>query len=384
MKFACVELYTKSGRIWDGARQQPNYLCDPSEIDNASFGCWTSALKGEHVPLLWFKFRKPMRRFYHGQMAPRMSKFNYAGYSIISRLFNNAFEDFNNLDYLSKFDVVLVVVHDYSIRAMAKFVTAAKKLQKKPIILGAFGVTLNFMREALKEPENFKHFKIFIDNCDVFVNYYHEAISDYLKLFTSTPVVNFPQFYPFEFAKSFFTPIDGKEQVIFISGHSQRTDHVASMLVARKVQELHPEFTIELVGRPKQSLEPLQGANFRVAPFQRRWADYMEKTKKNYLVLDLDNTWTLGRVVRDAAAVGSPCIGLNSGSQASLFPDLVCRDIIDTDKAIELGAKLIEDKSFYRGVQRKAFEKLEECSFENSVKRLHNMLKEYAGADFSQ
>jgi len=383
MKFACVELYTKSGKIWDGGKEQPNYLCDPSKIDNASFGCWTSALKGEHIPLLWFKFRKPMRKFYHSQMAPRMSRFNYAGYSIISRLFNNAFENFNNLDYLSNFDVVLVVVHDYSIRAMAKFVTAAKRLQKRPIIIGAFGVTLNFMREALKVPENFKHFKIFIDNCDLFANYYHEAISEYLGLYTKTPIVNFPQFYPFEFAKSYFTSLEEKEKVIFISGHSQRTDHVASMLIARKIQERHPNFTIELVGRPRQSVEPLAGANFRVAPFQRLWINYLEKTRKNYLVIDMDNTWTLGRVARDAAAVGSPCIGLNSGSQASLFPDLVCGDIVDTNKAVELGTKIIEDKNFYQEVQKRAFGGLEACSFENSVKRLKEVLREYTGASFS-
>lgn len=383
MKFACVELYTKSGKIWDGGKEQPNYLCDPSKIDNASFGCWTSALKGEHIPLLWFKFKKPMRNFYHGQVAPRMSRLNYSGYSIISRLFNNAFEDFNNIGYLSNFDVALVVVHDYSIRAMAKFVSAAKKLQKKPVIIGAFGVTLNFMREALKDPENFKHFKIFIDSCDLFINYYHEAISEYLKLYTNTPIVNFPQFYPFEFAKSFFTTLEEKEKVIFVSGHSQRTDHVASMLIAKKIQELHPDFTIELVGRPKQNVEPLRGADFRVAPFQRLWINYLEKSRKNYLVIDMDNTWTLGRVVRDAAAIGSPCIGLNSGSQASLFPDLVCGDIVDTAKAIELGTKLIEDKDFYKRVQRNAFEKLEACSFENSIKRLNKVLKENIGANFS-
>jgi len=354
MKFACVELYTKSGKIWDGAREKPNYLCDPREIDNASFGCWTSALKGEHVPLLWFKFRKPMRKLYHSLLAPRMSRFNYAGYSLISRLFNRAFEDFHNLEYLSKFDVILVVVHDYSIRAMAKFVTAAKKLQKRPIILGAFGVTLNFMREALKDQEKFKYFKIFIDNCEIFVNYYHEAISDYLKLYTNTPIVNFPQFYPYEFAKSFFVPRREKEKVIFVSGHTQRTDHVASLLIAKKIQERYPDFLIEVIGRPKHNLEPLKESKFKVIPFSRLWVDYLRNTCKAYITIDMDNTWTLGRVVRDSAVVGTPCIGLNSGSQKILFPELACSDI-----------------------QQKAFKRLEDCSFENSVKRLNAVLKNY-------
>jgi len=378
MKFACVELYTKSGRIWDGAREKPNYLCDPSVIDNASFGSWTSALKGEHVPLLWFKLRKPLRQVYHDQIAPRMAKFNYAKYSIISRLFNRALGEFHNLEYLSKFDVVLVIVHDYSIRAMAKFVTSAKKLQEKPVILSAFGNTLYHFREAWKNPESFRDFKLFIDNCDIFINYFNTALPGYLKLYTDTPIVNFPQFYPYEFAKSFFVPREKKEKVIFVSGHTMRTDNISSLLIAKKLQELYPNFLIKVAHRPLNNLEPLKNSRFKVSPFLK-WTDYLKHSRKDYMIIDMDNTWTLGRLVRDAAAVGTPCIGLNSGSQENLFPDLVCSDIVDTKRAIDLGIKLIENRKFYEMVQRKAFKRLEAYSYENSVKRLNRILKEYAG-----
>ena len=97
------------------------------------------------------------------------------------------------------------------------------------------------------------------------------------------------------------------------------------------------------------------------------------------MIIDMDNAWTLGRLVRDAAAVGTPCIGLNSGSQENLFPDLTCSDIVDTKKAVNLGIKLIKDRKFYEMVQRKAFKRLEAYSYENSVKRLNKVLKECAG-----
>ena len=378
MKFACVELYTKSGKIWDGAKEKPNYLCDPkTEIDNCSFGCWTSALGGEHVPLLWFKSRKPVRYIYHNYLASRMSKFNYAGYSIVSKLINIALDKFYNLQYVTKFDVVLIVVHDYSIREMAKFIVKAKKLRKKPIFLGALGNTLDSFRETLKDKDAFRFFKIFIDNCDVFVNYYHEAISDYLGLYTDTPIVNFPQFYPFEFAKSFFEPYENKKKIIFVSGDTSRTDHISSLLIAKKIQAQYPDFLIEVIGRPSLNLEPLKNSKYRVAPFFE-WIDYLKHTRETYMVIDMDNTWTLGRVVRDAAVVGTPCIGLNSGSQKSLFPDLVCSDITDTKKAIDLGIKLIEYRKFYERAQKKAFKRLEAHSYENSVKRLNRMLEAYA------
>lgn len=59
MKFACVVLCTKTGKIWDGAKEKPNYLCNPSVIDAASLGAWTSALGGQHIPMLWLKLKSP-------------------------------------------------------------------------------------------------------------------------------------------------------------------------------------------------------------------------------------------------------------------------------------------------------------------------------------
>jgi len=381
MKFACVELYTKSGKIWDGAREKPNYLCDPkTEIDNCSFGCWTSALGGEHIPLLWFKLRKLSNRIHHNYCAPRMSRFHYGGYSMVSRLINKAFDKFHNLQYITKFDIVLIVVHDYSVREMAEFITNAKELRKKPIFLGALGNTLASFREALKNKDAFKYFKIFIDNCDVFVNWGHKAIGEYLKLYTKTPVVTFPMFYPFEFTKSFFEPWQNKKKIIFVAGHTQRTDHVSSLLVAKKIQEQYPNFLIKTIRRPGQNLDPLKGARFEVVPFLD-WINYLKHTSKTCIIIDMDNTWTSGRVANDAAAVGTPCIGLNSGNQGRIFPDLTCLDVIDTKKGVDLGIKLVKDRKFYEKVQKKAFENLKTCSYENSVKRFQNMLKTHVGRE---
>jgi hypothetical protein len=91
----------------------------------------------------------------------------------------------------------------------------------------------------------------------------------------------------------------------------------------------------------------------------------------------MDAWWTKGRVPGDAACVGSPCIGINADSQMELFPDLTCRDIVDTKKAVELGIKLINDKKFYYNVQQKAINRLSEYSYEKSKKRLENLIALY-------
>lgn len=368
MRFANILPHTKAGNIWDAAKEGPNYLGDPKIVDPAGISCVTSALGGKNVPLLWFKLRKIPNRIWHNCLAPRMSRFHYGGYVKITELMNRAFQKFHNLDYLTKFDVVLVNVSVRSFREMAMFVTAARKLRKRPIIVGAIDSTFGDFRNALRNKDNFKYFKIFLDKCDVFMTYYiHEAIADYLKFYTDTPIVHVPQVYPFEFAKSFYQPHEKKEKIIFVSGHSRRVDDIFSLLVAKKIQRAYHEFSIEMIRRPLENIEPLKGAGYKLVP-PTKWQDYLKYSSKTYMIIDMDTAWTWGRVASDAAAVGTPCIGLNSGAQSRLFPDLTCSDITDANKVFGLATKLIENRKFYEMVQRKAFKKLEEYSYGNFMK----------------
>jgi hypothetical protein len=279
------------------------------------------------------------------------------------------------MQYLTKFDVVLVVALEHTIREMARFIVEAKKMDKRPVLLAVICVPFNHVREVLKNPETFKDFKVFLDNCDAFLNYNHVGVSEYLKLYTDTPIINFPLCYPFEFTKSFFEKRERKKKIIHVSGHALRTDDVASMLIAKKIQQIHPDFIIEVVERKGLNIEPLRDSNYRIIPFME-WKEYIKHLRKTYIVIDMDNTWTVGRVPNDAAAVGTPCIGLNSGSQADLFPDLTCSDIVDTKKAIKLGIKLIEDKNFYEKIQRNAFRRLKKYSYKTAEKRMRKLLNE--------
>lgn len=69
------------------------------------------------------------------------------------------------------------------------------------------------------------------------------------------------------------------------------------------------------------------------------------------------------------AAVGTPCIGNHdSHTQRRLFPELGC-DIYDIDRMGELAQKLILDESFYNGIVRKAFDKMQFYNLDNSRRR---------------
>ncbi|MFN4133782.1 MAG: hypothetical protein ACK4GQ_05390, partial [Candidatus Hadarchaeales archaeon] len=215
-RFASVCSFTKTGDIM----RPKGPVSDP-------YLSWTSILKGEHVPLLWLKLRKPLNQLYHNYFAPQMAKLHYGGYALVSQWLNKKFNKFRNLAYITKFDVILVIVHSYFFREMANFLTEVKKMKKKPILLSTLATDF---REEVQFPKNFKYFKIILDNCEAFLGYGSEKMADYLKLFTDTPIISVSMPYPFDFTKSFFKRREEKEKVILIPGHEARLDEVASSL----------------------------------------------------------------------------------------------------------------------------------------------------------
>jgi hypothetical protein len=193
IKLAIIGPYSRAG----GILRQNLPLADP-------YSNWIIALGGEFIPLTWLQLKKPFLRIYHDFLAPNFAKLNFAGYVLFSKWLIRNLNKFHNIQYLTKFDVVLVIVHDYAIREMGKFVVTARKMRKRPRLFAVLCVPFEHIRNALKNSENFKYFKILLDSCDAFLNCEHKAISDYLKLYTDTPIITFPMLYPFEFTKTFF------------------------------------------------------------------------------------------------------------------------------------------------------------------------------------
>lgn len=367
MKFACVEFNTKSGDIWRPTPDKPNYLCDPDkEIDSCAWGTWTSALNGEHIPLHWFIKGKK------GKGASKRESFFNRGLKKIKRWIRMYNPNYKNIDYIKRFDVVLVCHHFYYNIEMTHFLKEAKKTSPKTIFLGTTAYNLGRIREFWHNPLWFSDFKMFADSCDIYINL-NRVADEYYKLVTDTPVVYFPMFYPYEYGKNYFVNLEQKEKSIFVAGDTSRIDNLMSQLIARKIQEQYPEYIIKVTKMPKMNTEPLKECKYEIIPFVQ-WQGYLEQISKMYLVINMDAWWTKGRTPGDAACVGSPCIGINADSQMELFPDLACRDIIDTKKAVELGIILISDKEFYRIVQQKAIDRLSEYSYEKSRKRLENLI----------
>lgn len=98
--------------------------------------------------------------------------------------------------------------------------------------------------------------------------------------------------------------------------------------------------------------------------------NYFQQNANSYLWLNLDERYTWGRSVLDAAALGIPVITTAStGHGDILFPKTTVATPFDVDKAIDIGKQLIHEPDFYLEVSEYAFEKLAEDYTEAVMKK---------------
>ena len=378
MKFACVEAYTKSGEIWRPTASRPNYLCDQKrEIDVTSFGCWTSALGGEHIPLSWFVTGRKGRPAHQSP-----SFFERAVHKTKKTLYGENFP-YRNLEYVRKFDVAVVCHHLDDHWEMLHFLRHAKAVSPKTLFLGTHGsYNLGRVRERWRNPAWYRSFVDFVNAADLFF-IVNRAGVDYLQRASKQPIIYFPPFYPTEYTQRFYRSLEAKEKVIYIAGNTRRLDVMASLLIARELQERHPEFVIRLTDWGEMNLEPLKGSRYEMIP-RTPWQEYLEMTSTVWLILNTDVWWTNGRVALDAAAVGTPCIGCNANGQMECFSDLVCADIEGIGRASELAERLLRDPQFYGEIQEKARRRLESYSYENSRRRFETLVSDLRKGKFPE
>lgn len=87
---------------------------------------------------------------------------------------------------------------------------------------------------------------------------------------------------------------------------------------------------------------------------------YLTESGNAQLWLDLDDRYTWGRFVLDAAALSMPIIATAStGHSEVLFPLTTVAHFMDIERAIEIGKRLISDRAFYEHVSAFPAEGLE-------------------------
>lgn len=358
MRFAVVEYASKTGKIWKHTKERPNYLCDPQkEIDPTSFGCYVSALEGEHIPIL--SLVKP---------------------SIVKRVMRKVSGRWPRYDisYLSKFDVIMIVhqISDgHEVTALTKRIRSAFPSIK---IIGVptqpYGILKDYWT---KNPDWKSDFQDFMDSCHVFISIVESTVPAWKEM-TSSPVIYLPQPYPTAYSETFAKPRTEKEKILFVAGRTDRDNISKGLLVAKALQEQFPEYIIHATSINDDDIQfdtsNLDGARYAMQPFLP-WQEHLKYLSSTYLVINTDYTRTRGRVQADCAAVGTPSIGADSDGQEDLFQSLPAFPTQSVEELVTQGAKLLRDTDYYDQVTKTAHEKLADYSYAKSADRITTLVQ---------
>lgn len=368
MKFAVVEYSSKSGGVWKHTAAKPNYLANPeTEIDPTSFGCYVSALEGEHIPLKGFML---------GSVVP-VHKVVVAWRRLYRKL-TGSWPSISDLSYFEQFDMLMVVHQISDGHEMTAFVKQLKSLPNRPYIVGVptqpFGILEDYYPS---HPEFLADEKEYMNECDVFLTVVASTEHDWQKL-TSTSVVYLPQPYPVEYALRYYQGVDKKKSIIFIAGVTDRKNIALGHKVAKTLQQKFPAYEIHITDTPGfgQDLSSLEGARYQVQSFLP-WQKQLEYLSQVRLVINTDFTQTRGRVQVDCAAVGTVPLGSDSDGQVDLFPDFVADEKTTLETLITQAETLLTDEAAYRTATQKARAALQKYNYEASSARLLNLPVQY-------
>lgn len=360
MNFACIEYTTKTGKIWRHRPERPNYLCDPEkEIDPTSFGCYTSALNGAHIPLAGLIY---------GSLEAPPSALRRSRQDVARRL-TGQFRPYD-LSFLKNLDVLLVIYQLSNDAEIVRFTERIRKELPNTLLVSCSSPPFGRLREHWKNhPETIARYQAFLDSTHVNMNVCRATVP-YYRVLTTTPSLYLPQPYPVEYALEQTAGNRAAKPVIYVAGDTVRPDILTGHLIAKTLQQRHPELLIRVTKTPEFSLNTafLREARFEIAPF-RPWAEQLRELADVRLVINTDLWWTRGRVPVDCAAAGIPCVGTTSDGQTELWPDLAAADSTNVDQLIALAERTLTDEAFRASVIAKARRRLAQYAYGPTVER---------------
>lgn len=368
MKFAVVEYTSKTGTVWRHRDDRPNFLADPdTEMDPTSFGCYVSALGGEHVPMLGLIIG-PVERVARGQVMWR---------KVIKRL-RGRWPQTYSLKYFESFDVLLVVYQISDGHEVTALVARLKIQYPHLFIIGVPTQPYGMLKKYWNNhPAWLDDFKEFVDSCDVFISIVNGTTPIWQKL-TTTPVKYLPQPYPVEFTRQFFIPRHQKKKVIYVAGVISREEIARGFAVAGRLQKRLPEYEIHYTNTPGETPDAamLESGSFTPMPFLQ-WRKHLAYLGSVALVINTDYTQTRGRVQVDSAAVGTPSIGANSDGQIDLFPQLPATRHMSIESLVDQGERLLTQPAWYDEVISLAQQRLGSYDYVQSAQRLRELVTQY-------
>jgi hypothetical protein len=204
------------------------------------------------------------------------------------------------------------------------------------------------------------------DSADLIININRHTTSFFAAL-TKTKVEYIGVPYPVDVISRYRIPIEKRNRRVFICpflldrwndyhvareiglpyyGYEKRISRTIKSLLKNKGKQqlLNPNYRMDkaksVYNDPK--LEVIKNVSI---------FDFFNQNNNSYIWVNLDDRYTWGRYVLDAAALNIPIITTKStGHGEDLFPETTLDNEFIIDEAIEIGQRLARDEDFYRYV----------------------------------
>jgi hypothetical protein len=218
--------------------------------------------------------------------------------------------------------------------------------------------------------------KDILDGSDL-VNVINKHSLDFFKSLTSsrTEYIGIP--HPSEAIRKFTTPIEKRRKEIMLCSFpvKRQSDYLAAKglgvdllafekRISRKLTNLRSQYreygTFDPEVRMNRAKKYYSGLTIER---ERPMKEYFEKSGGAMLWMNLDERYTWGRNILDAAALQVPVISTPSTAHTlDLFPELTVPTPFSITEAKELAKRLLEDNDFYKKVSTISLNRLEEFS----------------------
>ncbi len=223
------------------------------------------------------------------------------------------------------------------------------------------------------------------------VNVINRLSLDFFRALTTTRVEYIGIPHPSEQIRAVATPMEKRRREAFLAAvlSSRQTEMLVAKQLDIPIVGSEPRLSRRLKTLPTmlkryRTLDPYYRINkvknyyaeekltvLREKPFELYFGYY----GGSYMWINMDERYTWGRNVLDAAALQVPIIStVSTGHQSELFPELMVQHPFAIAEAISLGKRLIEDQEFYRSVSQVPLEKLASFSHSAMAKKLLNKL----------
>jgi len=297
-----------------------------------------------------------------------------------------AFDKWRDMRFLLQYDVILLIFGERTPEMAASVWRDIRSALPDTMIIGAFENRLQKHKEwCMTKQGFFSLFVDFMDTVDVFLSDAPDCV-EYFQLFSDTPVRFILYPYPLEYVSKFRVPLEKRDKRILkmgVTGGRIGSEGHDALLLMRSILDEYRAFdgyAVSMDGTWNGS------AGFGKIQFhtERPWKEFLKDVvSRSYIAIDLDSAHTHGRTAADCAALGVPCIGVNSSAQQLLFPKLTFGE---TEYAAMKDAMLtlLNDRTFWLQCSEEAMSFSEMYSYSAARDEMERLYREWKNGVFEK